>query len=93
MSSGSARACWDAAGIHGQATVEEDPLYWRCCRVAGDHARSPSLVQVSRLRRCAPRTGCPQGMEAPCGRPVHRVGIAAGRSHARDGRVRNSVTP
>jgi CRISPR-associated protein Cas2 len=21
-------ACWDAVGIHGQATVEEEPLYW-----------------------------------------------------------------
>lgn len=20
--------CWDAVGIHGQATVDEDPLYW-----------------------------------------------------------------
>ena len=21
-------ACWDAVGIHGQATVTEEPLYW-----------------------------------------------------------------
>lgn len=21
-------ACWDAIGIHGQATVEDEPLYW-----------------------------------------------------------------
>jgi CRISPR-associated protein Cas2 len=21
-------ACWEAAGVHGQATVDDEPLYW-----------------------------------------------------------------